>query len=45
MSASAGEGARKLGERLLAEVEEEDLSSVSLDAAKLCERRIADDPR
>lgn len=30
MSASAGEGARKLGEKLLAEVEEEDLSSVSL---------------
>lgn len=29
MSANVGEGAKKLGERLLAEVEVEDLSSVS----------------
>lgn len=31
MSASAGEGAKKLGEKLMAEVEVEDLSSVSLE--------------
>jgi hypothetical protein len=39
MSASAGEGAKKLGEKLMAEVEVEDLSSVSSEHQRDCRMR------
>jgi hypothetical protein len=42
MSAIAGEGARKLGERLVAEVEVEDLSSVGWTRTTQLQSMIAD---